>query len=205
MRFLLGGALGLGFFTVVGSVAPAFWVYAAVLVPVGLAIITFLNSCNTSIQLSVEPQFRGGVLALYLAILQGGTAVGAPLMGWIGTDFGPRWSVAAGNDRTADGPDRDGRSEPKEPPHLPGESSHRVHPEVRRNVNTPARLPKEEHRQAPDTRTPMRVGQEPAPAGDFTGDGVQTVVNRSRPPPVHRRDGPGQDSAHALRMAVEVR
>jgi hypothetical protein len=36
------------------------------------------------------------VLALYLAVLQGGTALGAPLMGWIGTEFGARWSVAAG-------------------------------------------------------------------------------------------------------------
>ncbi|HJV99770.1 MAG TPA: MFS transporter [Arthrobacter sp.] len=96
LRFMLGGALGLGFFTLVGSVSPSFWIYAAVLIPVGLASITFLNSCNTSIQLSVEPQFRGRVLALYLAILQGGTALGAPLMGWIGTEFGPRWSVAAG-------------------------------------------------------------------------------------------------------------
>lgn len=96
LRFLLGGALALGFFTLVGSVSPSFWLYAVVLIPVGLASITFLNSCNTSIQLSVEPQFRGRVLALYLAVLQGGTAVGAPLMGWIGTEFGARWSVAAG-------------------------------------------------------------------------------------------------------------
>lgn len=96
LRYLLGGALGLGAFTLLGSVSPSFWLYAAVLIPVGLASITFLNSCNTSIQLSVEPQFRGRVLALYLAILQGGTAVGAPLMGWIGSDFGARWSVAAG-------------------------------------------------------------------------------------------------------------
>jgi MFS family permease len=96
LRFLLGGALGLGVFTLLGSVSPSFWLYAAVLIPVGLASITFLNSCNTSIQLSVEPQFRGRVLALYLAVLQGGTAVGAPLMGWIGTEFGARWSVAAG-------------------------------------------------------------------------------------------------------------
>jgi predicted MFS family arabinose efflux permease len=79
-----------------GAVSPSFWLYAAVLIPVGLASITFLNSCNTSIQLSVEPQFRGRVLALYLAVLQGGTAVGAPLMGWIGGEFGARWSVAAG-------------------------------------------------------------------------------------------------------------
>ncbi|GGH96380.1 MFS transporter [Arthrobacter liuii] len=96
LRFLLGGALGMGIFTILGSVAPSFWVYAAILVPIGLASITFLNSCNTSIQLSVEPQFRGRVLALYLAILQGGTAVGSPLVGWIGSQFGARWSVAAG-------------------------------------------------------------------------------------------------------------
>ena len=96
LRFLLGGALGLGAFTLLGSVSPSFWLYAAVLVPIGLASITFLNSCNTSIQLSVEPRFRGRVLALYLAVLQGGTAMGAPLMGWIGTEFGARWSVAAG-------------------------------------------------------------------------------------------------------------
>jgi MFS family permease len=96
LRYLLGGALGLGAFTLLGSVSPSFWLYAAVLIPVGLASITFLNSCNTTIQLSVEPQFRGRVLALYLAILQGGTAVGAPLMGWIGSEFGARWSVAAG-------------------------------------------------------------------------------------------------------------
>lgn len=96
LRYLLGGALGLGFFTLLGSVSPSFWLYAAVLTPVGLASITFLNSCNTSIQLSVEPRFRGRVLALYLAVLQGGTAVGAPLMGWIGSEFGARWSLAAG-------------------------------------------------------------------------------------------------------------
>jgi MFS family permease len=96
LRYLLGGALGLGAFTLLASVSPSFWLYAAVLIPVGLASITFLNSCNTSIQLSVEPQFRGRVLALDLAILQGGTAVGAPLMGWIGSEFGARWSVAAG-------------------------------------------------------------------------------------------------------------
>jgi MFS family permease len=96
LRFLLGGALGLGFFTLIGSVSPSFWLYAAILVPVGLSSITFLNSCNTSIQLSVEQQFRGRVLALYLATLQGGTALGAPLMGWLGSTFGARWSVAAG-------------------------------------------------------------------------------------------------------------
>ncbi|CAM3090876.1 enterobactin exporter EntS [Arthrobacter ulcerisalmonis] len=96
LRLLLGGAIGLGAFTILGSISPTFWIYAVVLIPVGLASITFLNSCNTSIQLSVEPQFRGRVLALYLGILHGGTALGAPLMGWIGSEYGARWSVAVG-------------------------------------------------------------------------------------------------------------
>ena len=95
LRYLLGGAIGVGVFSLLASATPSIWLYAAVLIPLGLACITFLNSCNTTIQLSVEPQFRGRVLALYLAILQGGTAVGAPLLGWIGTEFGARWSVAA--------------------------------------------------------------------------------------------------------------
>ncbi|MDN6178779.1 MAG: MFS transporter, partial [Micrococcaceae bacterium] len=62
----------------------------------GLASLTFLNSCNTSIQLSVEPRFRGRVLAIYVMVIQGGTPIGAPLVGWLGTEFGARWSIAAG-------------------------------------------------------------------------------------------------------------
>ena len=96
LRFLLGGAIGVGFFSLVASVAPAYWQYAAVLAVIGLALMTFLNSCNTSVQLSVDPQFRGRVMALYLAVLHGGTALGAPLIGWIGTEFGARWAIAGG-------------------------------------------------------------------------------------------------------------
>jgi MFS family permease len=92
----VGGAVGFGAFAIVASLMPRFWLYALALVPVGVAALTFLNSCNTSIQLSVEPQFRGRVLALYMAVIQGGTPIGAPLIGWIGTEFGARWSVGIG-------------------------------------------------------------------------------------------------------------
>ncbi|GAA4046000.1 MFS transporter [Arthrobacter methylotrophus] len=94
LRFLLGGAIGLGVFSLVASVMPYYWLYAGSLVLVGLALMTFMNSSMTSIQLSVEPQFRGRVLSLYLAVMQGGTAVGGPVVGWVGTEFGGRWSVA---------------------------------------------------------------------------------------------------------------
>lgn len=96
MRFLLGGALGLGVFSLVASIAPSYWFYAAVLAAVGLTLMTFLNSCNTRIQLSVDPQFRGRVMAFYLMVLHGGTALGAPLIGLVATELGPRWSIAGG-------------------------------------------------------------------------------------------------------------
>ncbi|CAH0161635.1 hypothetical protein SRABI83_00967 [Arthrobacter sp. Bi83] len=123
LRLLLGGAHALGFFTLVGSVSPSFWLYAVVLIPVGLASITFLNSCNTSIQLSVEPQFRGRVLALYLAVLQGGTAVGAPLMGWIATELGALVGGSRRRHRAADRSARGNRGHPAQPadrPHAGG-------------------------------------------------------------------------------------
>ncbi|WP_372697246.1 MFS transporter [Arthrobacter sp. JSM 101049] len=96
LRYLIGGAILFGVFSIVSSVMPRFWLYALALVPVGLASLTFLNSCNTSIQLSVEPRFRGRVLAIYMMVIQGGTPIGAPLVGWLGTEFGARWSIAAG-------------------------------------------------------------------------------------------------------------
>jgi MFS family permease len=96
MPYLVGGGIAFGIATIAASAMPGYWLYALMLIPVGLASLTFLNSANTSIQLSVEPQFRGRVLALYMAVLQGGTPAGAPLIGWIGTEFGPRWAVAVG-------------------------------------------------------------------------------------------------------------
>ncbi|MFD1210677.1 MFS transporter [Arthrobacter sp. GCM10027362] len=94
MPYLVGGAVAFGAFTIASGLMPGFWLYTLMLIPVGLASLTFLNSANTSIQLSVEPQFRGRVLALYMATIQGGTPIGAPLVGWIGTEFGARWAVA---------------------------------------------------------------------------------------------------------------
>jgi MFS family permease len=39
---------------------------------------------------------RGRVMALYLAVFMGGTPLGAPLIGWIGSAWGPRWTILIG-------------------------------------------------------------------------------------------------------------
>jgi MFS family permease len=39
---------------------------------------------------------RGRVMALYMAVLMGGTPIGAPLVGAVAEAFGARWSLIAG-------------------------------------------------------------------------------------------------------------
>ena len=50
----------------------------------GLAALLTLTAANASIQLGVDPQLRGRVMALYMMVLMGGTPIGAPLLGWVG-------------------------------------------------------------------------------------------------------------------------
>lgn len=53
-------------------------------------VFTALTTANATVQLAVAPRLRGRVMALYMAILMGGTPLGAPLVGWVGNVFGPR-------------------------------------------------------------------------------------------------------------------
>jgi len=79
--------------------APGYWWFAATLVIIGAAILTFGNSTNSTMQLSTEPAMRGRVMALRVAIALGGTPIGAPIVGWVANHFGPRWAlgIAAGS------------------------------------------------------------------------------------------------------------
>ena len=39
---------------------------------------------------------RGRVMAIRLAIALGGTPIGAPIVGWVADEFGPRWALGIG-------------------------------------------------------------------------------------------------------------
>ena len=96
LRVLLAALAGFTASTAVLSVAPSYEVFAALLVPTGLAALTALTTANAMVQTSVDPMVRGRVMALYMAIFMGGTPFGAPLIGWIGDTWGPRWTIAIG-------------------------------------------------------------------------------------------------------------
>jgi MFS family permease len=39
---------------------------------------------------------RGRVMALRIGVALGGTPIGAPIVGWVANQFGPRWALGIG-------------------------------------------------------------------------------------------------------------
>jgi len=95
-RSLMIGALLFGIGCGLAAIAPNYWLFAAALVIIGVAALSFLNGTNALMQLDTEPSMRGRVMALRIAVALGGTPVGAPIVGWAAQQFGPRWALAFG-------------------------------------------------------------------------------------------------------------
>ncbi len=96
MRHVLAGSALFGVGCGLAAVAPAYALFAIALVGIGVAAQTFNVSCNSLLQLGTEPEMRGRVLAIYLAVALGGTPIGAPFVGWVADVMGPRWSLGVG-------------------------------------------------------------------------------------------------------------
>jgi predicted MFS family arabinose efflux permease len=96
LRILLVALVGFTISSGLAAMAPSYLLFALALVPVGLSALTALTTANAMVQLSVDPAMRGRVMALYMAIFMGGTPLGAPLIGWIGDVWGPRWTIGIG-------------------------------------------------------------------------------------------------------------
>jgi MFS family permease len=88
------GVFGLG--CTLAALAPGYWWFGAALVVIGAAGLTFTNGTNSIMQLSTEPAMRGRVMALRVGVALGGTPIGAPIVGWVANDFGPRWALGIG-------------------------------------------------------------------------------------------------------------
>ena len=96
MRTLVGAALLFGVLEIAAALSPAFWMFAALMVPIGLFGLTFTTTSNSSLQLATDPVMRGRVMSLYLMVFLGSTPIGAPLLGWVTDTFGPRIGFLAG-------------------------------------------------------------------------------------------------------------
>jgi MFS family permease len=96
LRLVVGAAIAFGFFELLAGLMPTYSLYALALIPVGVCSLTMLTAANACMQLGVDPLLRGRVMAVYIAVFFGGTPLGAPMIGWVASAFGPRWSLLFG-------------------------------------------------------------------------------------------------------------
>ena len=93
---LVGSGVAFGALTLLTAVAPTAWVAVVLLVGVGMAMMLFMATANTTLQLNSDPAMRGRVMALYGLLFAGSTPLGGPVMGWISESWGPRVGMAIG-------------------------------------------------------------------------------------------------------------
>ncbi len=96
IRVVIMGTLLFAIAATVSAIMPTYWTYAVTLMFTGFAVVTMLTTANGYVQTTTDPALRGRVLALYMAILMGGTPVGAPIVGWVAAEFGPRTAILLG-------------------------------------------------------------------------------------------------------------
>jgi MFS family permease len=95
-RGLSIAAAGWGIAITAAALAPSMALEYVALVFVGYGSISFNSLAKTALQLSATPGMRGRVMSLWGVAWMGSTPIGGPLVGWVGEQFGARWSLLIG-------------------------------------------------------------------------------------------------------------
>lgn len=96
MGALATGAFGFGLAMLLVAGAPTLAWAAVGMGVVGYFSVSFTALTNTILQTMSEPRMRGRVMALWAMAFMGTTVFGGPIVGWIGQNVGPRWSLVLG-------------------------------------------------------------------------------------------------------------
>ncbi|MFF3913206.1 MFS transporter [Streptomyces sp. NPDC001852] len=96
LRILIAAALAFGTLEVVAALAPSYWLFALLMVPIGVFGLTVNVTANTAVQMATDPAMRGRVMSLFMMVFMGGTPLGAPVVGWITDTYGARVGFALG-------------------------------------------------------------------------------------------------------------
>ncbi|MDQ1246180.1 MAG: hypothetical protein QG597_547 [Actinomycetota bacterium] len=96
LRFVLVAGVAFGAVTAVSGLMPNYVWFALALPFCGLAALTFSVAAQSYLQLHTAPELRGRVMGVYVLVFFGSNPVGAPLLGWISMQFGPRWGLIGG-------------------------------------------------------------------------------------------------------------
>ncbi len=95
-RLVFLSGIGFGVAILIASFAPTLALFVFFAAFLGAGQITFLATCQSTVQLEAEPSKRGRVMAVYTITVLGSTPIGGPIVGWISEQFGPRYGLAIG-------------------------------------------------------------------------------------------------------------
>ncbi len=96
LRTIVFAGMLFGALEIASGLMPSYLTFALILPLLGLSALTMVTSANAMIQMTSSAQMRGRVTALYMMIFLGGTPLGAPFIGWVGEEFGGRWTLIVG-------------------------------------------------------------------------------------------------------------
>lgn len=96
MRLMVAAAALFGVLQMAAALSPSFWLFAALMLPIGIMGLTFNVTANSSVQLAADPAMRGRVMSLFMMVFVGGTPIGGPIMGWITDTYGARIGFLSG-------------------------------------------------------------------------------------------------------------
>ena len=92
--FVLGGALGFGFFLIAFSLATSLTWSLAFLFGVGFMIVTAVAVINTLLHKLVTDQMRGRVMSMFILSFVGTMPIGNLLAGAVAARYGAPWTLA---------------------------------------------------------------------------------------------------------------
>lgn len=96
LRMLVLAAGVFGVLEIAAALSPTFWLFALLLVPIGMIGLTVNITANSAVTMATDPAMRGRVMSLYMMVFAGGTPIGAPLLGWVTDTYGARVGFATG-------------------------------------------------------------------------------------------------------------
>jgi MFS family permease len=93
-RLLIGYTICFGTTTALAALAPTLFTMALLLVVTSAFMMAMLSCSNSMVQINARSNMRGRVLAIRLVAIQGGRAIGSPLLGLLVGVAGVRFSFA---------------------------------------------------------------------------------------------------------------
>jgi MFS family permease len=95
-KMVIATAIFFGLSMLLASIMPSLFWAAVAMAIVGIFSIYFASLVVTILQLESLPEMRGRVMSLFSMCYLGSTAIGVPIIGFVGQHAGPRWSLAVG-------------------------------------------------------------------------------------------------------------